>query len=114
MISDAEVDRLHEVIRSFGYTTHGQSREIAQYLVRHSATLNLAGVAGGDAADAVVVAAKALVDKMEVVSNDKQYIGVWFCAQNHSGPYTGPKYNVELLALCEALSALEKGNEHGN
>jgi len=49
-------------------------------------------------------AARALVEKMHTIHDDLEYKTVWYCAQHHQGPYTGPKYEAELAALEAALT----------
>lgn len=54
-----------------------------------------------------IKAAKALVDKLELIHADPQYQGVWTLYAIHGGDYTnGPKYDKELSELKEALSQL--------
>ncbi len=49
-------------------------------------------------------AAQALVDKLEAVHADPQYISVWQLNYIHGGRYTGPQYDKELAALKVVLS----------
>jgi hypothetical protein len=49
-------------------------------------------------------AAKALIERLEYVHNHPAYVSVWTINQIHAGPYQGPKYDKELIALREALN----------
>jgi predicted amino acid-binding ACT domain protein len=50
------------------------------------------------------VLAKALVDKMDMIHEDRDFNEVWRVAQFRRGPYTGPTYKQELDALRSALA----------
>lgn len=54
-------------------------------------------------------AARALVDKLELIHADGQYMGVWTSYMIHGGNYTGPNYSAELEALKSALAASPSG-----
>lgn len=51
----------------------------------------------------VRAAAKALVEKIDVIHADRAYESVFTVAQLHVGPYAGPTYVEELAALRAAL-----------
>ena len=61
-----------------------------------------------DPKDKVVVAARSLVKKLELVHKDPRYQAVWSLWQGHcSGKsYSGPMYDGELKVLVEALHNL--------
>ena len=50
-------------------------------------------------------AAKALVEKLDLIHADPQYESVWTQSQMRFGPYTGPQYAVELSELRAAIDA---------
>ena len=52
--------------------------------------------------------ARTLINRLEVVETDPAYRAVWQCWQTHFGPYRGPTYTKEFLAL---KAALEKEQE---
>ena len=63
----------------------------------------------------VVEAARKLRDQMKYIENHPKYMGVWINSQNHSGPYTGPKWDTEERMLDDALSHLDAHpTEHGS
>ena len=49
---------------------------------------------------------KKLVDKMNVVSQNPEYMHVWYIAQLHNGPYAGPQYEEEHKAAEKLLKEL--------
>lgn len=65
----------------------------------------------GDAAftftngDLIIQKAKLLVEKLELVHNDPDYLGVFLLAQNHFGQYRGATYTEELKQLKEVLNS---------
>jgi hypothetical protein len=56
-----------------------------------------------EAQRAVISAARALLERLDLVHADDRYKAVWEIAQLHIGPYTGLQYESELLALRKAL-----------
>ena len=48
-------------------------------------------------------ALKDLVDRLEFIHNDQEYIGVWVESQVHRGKYTGPTYEKELDRAKKAI-----------
>ena len=50
-----------------------------------------------------------LVNKLNLVREDKYYKAMWALAWSHNGPYTGPTYEQELERATEAL----KGGSDG-
>lgn len=57
--------------------------------------------------DEILKAAKVFLDKVEMVSNDRRFIGVFMMSQIHNSPYEGPTYNEELKNLKEAFARYE-------
>lgn len=51
-------------------------------------------------------ALRALVIKLEAVEQSEEYMGVWFIAQLHRGPYEGPTY-VDEFNRAKAVLNLE-------
>jgi len=49
-------------------------------------------------------AARALRDKLKAIHDDPVFMSVWVINQLHAGPYKGPTYTAELVALDEALA----------
>jgi hypothetical protein len=54
--------------------------------------------------DRLRLAAQALVDRLTAVHADPAYESVWVVSQMHVGPYAGPTYTEEMLALRRALA----------
>jgi len=52
----------------------------------------------------IILAAKALVDKLRFIENNESYKGIWFCAANHGCIYDGPNYIKERDELVKLLS----------
>jgi len=48
---------------------------------------------------------ESLLKKLEIVHANPAYQAVWILSQNHSGPYTGPSYDEEMMNAHEALSS---------
>jgi hypothetical protein len=47
-----------------------------------------------------------LVEKLDLIENDPQYLAVWESAFIHGAPYTGPSYVEELEAAKKVLEDL--------
>ena len=60
---------------------------------------------------AAVEAAQTLVERLDVVHDSSEFVGVFSLWQNHFGPYEGPTYKDELTATREALQALSPAEE---
>ena len=52
---------------------------------------------------AIEVAARKLVEKMDEVFKSPEHTSVWTLHQLHFGPYKGPSYADELVALKKVL-----------
>jgi len=55
-------------------------------------------------ADPRIAIFKALIEKMEVIHNNRDYLGVWELWHNHFGDYKGPQYETEFKAAKAALN----------
>lgn len=53
-------------------------------------------------------AARALEAKLHLIHDHHRYKLVWEVAQSHLGPYDGPTYEEELMALTAALQAAKE------
>lgn len=49
-------------------------------------------------------AAKKLCERLREIHDHPEYLAVWTCSQIHRGPYTGPNYAEELMALEKAVN----------
>ena len=63
------------------------------------------------ARDAALESAHKMLAKIDAVHADDRYLTVWLISQLHAGPYTGPKYELEMQVLRAALAALAAGRE---
>lgn len=52
----------------------------------------------------IINAAKALVDKLDLIEADPKFQSVWVMTANHGVPYTGPTYSYEKQILRNALA----------
>lgn len=99
---------LHDDWEDFPNTMKGMGQEVADL----RAQLAAAEAARGRV-EAVVTAARALMDKMVAVHHHPKYESVWFVNQIHTGPYEVPTYEPEMQALTDALAALDAAGERG-
>ena len=60
----------------------------------------------GQAEFALLDAARALTEKMNLIHNDPSYQGVWHMAAVHGANYRGPDYKEELETLEAVLASI--------
>lgn len=64
-------------------------------------------------AETALIAAEALVARLEYIHNDLAYQAVWILFQNHVGPYRGPKYSEEFAVAKAAIASARQRQAKG-